>query len=351
MNDKNETKILSVIDALLQENGMGGLRRGSGLTVTPLSGDGSSRRFYRIRDGEKRLCLAVAPPDNTAPGLAEAKAARSIGLHLLGLGISVPEQYGWDEEHGVLLFEDLGDEKLHDRVVVSKSGDSWVEQVRPLYAVSVENLAEMQVHGAEGFDPEWCWDSPAYDRKLMLEKESAYFLRAFWENYLGREEPAGLQEEFEQIADLAALIPAHYFLHRDFQSRNIMLRGDAPCFIDFQGGRLGPLAYDLASLLIDPYVALPFDFQEELLDHYLDRVESLVAVDRKSFVEEYLLLALQRNLQIVGAFAHLTRECNKTFFEQFLPMALVSLNSIVECELFAEMRVLRKTVATAVQSG
>ena len=118
----------------------------------------------------------------------------------------------------------------------------------------------MQVRGAVSFDPKWCWDTPQYDRMLMLERESGYFLQAFWQDLLGMEEPPGLQEEFFELADRAARIPAGYFLHRDFQSRNIMIHGGEACIIDFQGGRLGPLAYDLASLLIDPYVALPDDF-------------------------------------------------------------------------------------------
>ncbi len=349
MNDENETKILSVIDDLLRESGITDPRSNNNLTTITLSGDGSSRKFWRIMDGDRRLCLAVAPFSDTTKDFAEARAAHFIGLHLLEKGVRVPEQYGWNEEHGVLLFEDLGDEKLHDRVQVAKGAVNWPEGVRVIYGATVEALAEMQIFGADGYDPDWCWDSPCYDATVMTERESDYFLRAFWRDCLGREEPGGLREEFEQIAKQAALIPAGYFLHRDFQSRNIMVHENKPCIIDFQGGRMGPLAYDLASLLIDPYVALPFDFQEELLDIYLDRMENLIAVNRKAFVREYLLLAMQRNLQIVGAFSYLSRQRHKVFFEQFIQPALTSLNSLAECELFAGMKVLKKTVQTAVR--
>lgn len=349
MNDENETKNLSVIQTLLQEAGIADSNKPD-LVFTVLAGDGSSRKFWRITDGAGSLCLAVAPPTRNSLDLAEAKAARSIGLHLLKQGVRVPEQYGWNEEHGVLLFEDLGDEKLHDYVTkTSKDGD-WIARVRSRYTDVVRKLAVMQVRGAEGFDPGWCWDSPRYDKKLMLERESGYFLRAFWQGYLGNEEPSGLREEFLELADRASRIPASSFLHRDFQSRNIMLYRDEPCFIDFQGGRLGPLAYDLASLLIDPYVGLPFDFQEELLGSYLDQLEALMDVDRRTFVEEYLLLALQRNLQIIGAFAFLTRQRHKVFFEHYLRPATASLNTLLSCELFSEMVVLRQTVFSAVQS-
>jgi aminoglycoside/choline kinase family phosphotransferase len=245
------------------------------------------------------------------------------------------------------LFEDLGDKKLHEYVLEHQGSDDCLDTIRPYYLQVVKGLATMQVKGVKDFDNKWCWDTPLYDIRTMLERESGYFLRAFWQDYLGEKEPSGLQEEFESLARQTALISNNYFLHRDFQSRNIMLHNDQPCFIDFQGGRLGPLGYDLASLLIDPYVALPSDFQEELVEKYLDQLEILIPVDRMRFVEEYLLLALQRNLQIIGAFAFLTRQRKKQFFEQYLQPALISLNTLLECELFSDMIVLRETGAVA----
>jgi aminoglycoside/choline kinase family phosphotransferase len=347
MNDKNETKNLSIIHGLLRNAGITDAEEHN-LEITTLAGDGSSRKFWRIMEGDKRLCLAVAPPSADAQDLAEANAARFIGLHLLQQGVRVPEQYGWNEEYGVLLFEDLGDKKLHDYVLKEQESEDWLAAVRSCYTRVVKELAVMQVRGAIGFDPDWCWDTPRYDKRLMLERESDYFLRAFWQDFSGKKEPSGLREEFVYLADRAALIPAVYFLHRDFQSRNIMLHHAEPCVIDFQGGRLGPLAYDLASLLIDPYVALPGDLKEELLGRYLDKLEELIVVDRRKFVEEYLLLALQRNLQIVGAFAFLTQQRKKVFFEQFLRPAVGSLDTLLDRELFSEMTILRQTVSSAV---
>ncbi len=349
MNNTNETKNLAIIHDLMEKAGIVRVSKNE-LTITTLSGDGSSRKFWRITANGESICLAVAPPSLTQLDLAEAHAARRIGLHLFKKGVRVPEQYGWNEEHGVLLFEDFGDTKLHDFVTNSKVTDSRTESVRSWYTNVVQNLAVMQVQGAKGFDSSWCWDTPRYDKGLMLERESHYFLRAFWIDYLGNKEPNGLQEEFVLIADKAASIPAEYFLHRDFQSRNIMLYQNEPCFIDFQGGRLGPLAYDVASLLLDPYTALPADFQMDLLDLYLEKLEELIGVDRKIFIDQYYLLALQRNLQIVGAFAFLTKKRKKVFFKQFLCPAVESLGILLAKDSFLEMQVLRKTVTSALRS-
>lgn len=349
MKEKKGSTNISRLHALLQEVGLVGSRE-QGLTISTLAGDGSSRRFWRVMVGSKEICLAVAPPCLDCKGLAEARAARSIGLHLLQQGVRVPEQYGWDEEQGILLFEDLGDEKLHDRVLHVQGGADWVEEVRSCYGDVVKGLVRMQVSGARGFDPGWCWEGPRYDRELMRTRESGYFLRAFWEGYLAQREPRGLQEEFDYVAAEASKIPSSYFLHRDFQSRNIMLSRGEVCFIDFQGGRLGPLGYDLASLLIDPYVGLPVAFQEELLGLYLECLEAHVAVDREQFVQGYGLLALQRNLQIVGAFAFLAKQRKKRFFAQFLQPAIASLDNMLAREQFADLPILRKVVAIALVS-
>jgi N-acetylmuramate 1-kinase len=351
MIDSDERNNLATIQDLLIRTGMvTGDRKvlAQGLQIEPFDGDGSSRKFWRISQEKKRLCLAVAPPSLGKRDLTEAKAARAIGLHLQQQDIRVPEQYGWDEDSGVLLFEDLGDCKLHDFVMKEKSrGGEFLGAIRPWYQQVVAGLAVMQIRGAISFDPGWCWDSPYYDRTLMLERESGYFLRAFWQELLGNKEPIGLQDEFIELADRAARIPSGYFLHRDFQSRNIMIHEEKVCFIDFQGGRQGPLAYDLASLLIDPYVALPHDFQEELQELYLDNLEKLIVVDRQGFREEYLLLALQRNLQIVGAFAFLSQQRNKPFFRQFLRPALISLEKLLRSKTVTTFSVLKKTVDSA----
>lgn len=355
MNDRDEKNRVATIHDLLRKAGI--VERGSqssarGVQIKPFRGDGSTRRFWRIFQGKKSLCLAVAPPSLGKRDLAEAKSARAIGLHLLQQDICVPEQYAWDEECGILLFQDLGDCKLHDCVLQEKQKgkEQFITTIRPWYQQVVGQLALMQIRGAVSFDPRWCWDTPCYDRSVMLDRESGYFLRAFWQGLMGNNAPSGLQEEFVELAARAAEIPSGYFLHRDFQSRNIMIHGHEVFFIDFQGGRQGPLGYDLASLLIDPYAALADEFQEELQEEYLDRVEELIAVDRQRFHEEYLLLALQRNLQIIGAFSFLSQQRKKLFFYQFLRPALLSLEKLLSRELFAPFPILRKTAASALGS-
>lgn len=313
-------------------------------TCQKICSDGSTRRFWRLLGTGKASCVIAAPSGGSPAELAESRSAWRIGKHLQSKGVPVPELYGWDEESGVLVFEDLGDVRLHD-VVIRKQGQSDdIGTMRDLYRSVVQNLASMQLAGAAGFDPAWCWDTPRYDVPLMLERESGYFLRAFCQGFLGEGSTGKVEEECQEIAEGAGKAPAEFFLHRDFQSRNIMVQRDEVRFIDFQAGRLGPLGYDLASLLIDPYTALPQAFQEEMLQYYVDIIADNHPGSEVDFKKYYKFLAVQRNLQIVGAFAFLSKVRGKMFFAGFLRPALVSLRDRLADNHFAGHRQLRGLV-------
>lgn len=295
--------------------------------ITVLAGDGSDRRFLRVGDGGRSL-FVVLPNLASEHGLAESRATWFIGNHLRSCGVVVPEMYGYDPESGVVICEDLGDRLLHQAVVAEHQSE---KQLVSLYEPIIEQLALMQIDGRRDFKTEWCWDTKFYDQQLMLARESGYFMESCCRHLLGiTKVPAGLQDEFVKLADLASALPAGFFLHRDFQSRNIMLQNGQARFIDFQGGRLGPLGYDLASLLIDPYVSLPDPVRERLLQKYIEVVADYPAADSAFAIEGYYLLALQRNLQILGAFAFLAKAKGKTFFQDFLVPAAVNLNRLLQ---------------------
>jgi aminoglycoside/choline kinase family phosphotransferase len=227
----------------------------------------------------------------------------------------------------MLLFEDLGDLRLHDFVRQNKPGPA---ERRRLYLEVIRELVGMQLRGADNFDTRWCWQTPRYDMQVMLERESGYFQQAFCRDLLGIDpESRELQEECIDIASRAAAAPATFFLHRDLQSRNLMLKGGRVRIIDFQGGRLGPLAYDLASTLIDPYVNLSTEFREQLIDAYIAELNRWLPYDADRFRQEYFYLALQRNLQVLGAFAFLGGQCGKTFFLPYIRPALASLQALL----------------------
>ena len=310
--------MLQTIRALLAERGFFSEVR----VVSRLSADGSDRCFFRLTAGDRPL-LAILPGAVQPQAMSEAMAAYHIGSHLHGRGVAVPEILGFAPDSGLLLCEDLGDVRLHDLV----QGQSVVSpEVMGYYRQAVVELARLQTVGREGFCPEWCWDTPRYDRELMLARESGYFRRALCAELLGLHDlPSGLQNEFIAIAERASREPSEFVLHRDFQSRNLMVAGGRLRIIDFQGARLGPLGYDLASLLIDPYVEMADGQRRELMAEYLAALAEQIPVDQARFIEGYYYLALQRNLQILGAFAFLSHQRGKLFFRRFIVPALRTL--------------------------
>jgi N-acetylmuramate 1-kinase len=238
--------------------------RGASLTeARPLAGDGSDRRFFRL-PGDPSLVL-LYHPQPPGPEITENDSYYLIGRHLKARGAPVPEIHVYCREEGWMLLEDVGDLSL-EAVVAGAPSDP---DILAWYRRALEILVAQQLEGKQGFNPAWCFDTPAVTRPFLLERECRYFVWAFLQGYLGLEiDEADLAPDFERL--VAGIRPEEspYFLHRDFQSRNLFVQGERLRVLDFQGGRLGPLGYDLAALLIDPYVDLKPEWQEELAGVY-----------------------------------------------------------------------------------
>jgi aminoglycoside/choline kinase family phosphotransferase len=295
--------------------------RGASLAeARPLAGDGSDRRFFRL-PGEPDLVL-LYHPQHPGREVTENDSYFKIGRHLRAQGVPVPEIHVYCREEGWMLLEDVGDLSLA-AAVAEASNDV---QVLAWYRQALEILVRQQLDGKQGFVPAWCFDTPAVTRSFLMERECRYFVWAFLQKYLGLAvDEAQLLPDFERLLAGACPEEAPFFLHRDFQSKNLFVQGKRLRVLDFQGGRLGPLGYDLAALLIDPYVNLSPTRQEELLSLYQDLLEQRRSVDRQSFREQYDHLALCRNLQILGAFGFLTRVKGKSQFARYIPRAVAGL--------------------------
>ncbi len=322
------------------------------LSYREIKSDGSTRNFCRVLCDGVPLCIAVGPADRDTRSLTESRSAALIGRHLFAQGVVVPQVFAWDESSGVILSEDAGDIRLHDQVGALHSlyadqnigREEFLRNLEQLYREVVEKLCHMQIAGRKGFDSSWCYDSGFYDRDVMLQRESGYFYEAFWKNLLQEDERPAVLEEFQDLAKMAGEGDCDFFLHRDFQSRNIMLAADGVRFIDYQAGRIGPLGYDLASLLLDPYANIPEGVQERILQYYLQILQQHHPVDEDAFLKQYSYLAVQRNLQIIGAFAFLFQMRGKVFFKGFIKPALVLLQKRLMLPEFSRYTVLKEMV-------
>ena len=246
-----------------------------------------------------------------------------IGRHLYHQGVSVPRIYFYDTFSGLVFLEDLGD--VHLQQTVQSKNDATVIG---LYKSVIEQLIKLSRKGAVQFDRDWTYQTSDYNQELILEKECRYFLEAFLNGYLKLNQRfEDFQADFIALADKALQHPTMGFMHRDMQSRNIMIKDGDIYFIDFQGGRIGPIQYDLASLLIDPYVELPPAIQTQLIDYSIEVLSALTELASEEFLACYRYCTLTRNLQILGAFSYLSKVKGKKQFERYIPAAVRSLKS------------------------
>ena len=292
------------------------------MPLVHLAGDGSDRNWYRIQNRDQSLIIADHGIGTNRPG-SEFESYISIGKHLHHNQVNAPEIFLWDRFSGLVFVEDLGDTHLQTLVLQTHA----TESITAAYQVVIDQMIHMGLKAAQGFDPAWTWQTPTYDRFTIIEKECRYFIDAFVRGYLKMDVSAeSLMDEFERLTEGVNGAALNGFMHRDFQSRNILHHNGRFYIIDFQGGRIGPIQYDLASLLIDPYVNLSEEIRQNILNYCVRQLVDMgVCVCSDTFQTGYEYCRLTRNLQILGAFGFLSRVRGKTYFEAYIPPAVHSL--------------------------
>jgi aminoglycoside/choline kinase family phosphotransferase len=310
------------------------------LRIRTLQGDGSDRKVYRLWAGPETF-IAVAHPRGRQGNPSENDSFYLIGQHLLNKGLPAPRIHTYDRRRGFFLLEDFGDRSLESVI----RSETTPEAVIPIYRQIIDLLLKIQMEAGPGFETAWCYDTPRFNGFFSWERESRYFLRSYLQDYRGLGPLTGqMEREFRAIAAQVNREKIEGLLYRDFQSRNLMVGPFGFGLIDFQAARLGPPQYDLASLLIDPYVALSPALQESLLAYYLDRLSARLSLDRSAFLENYEYIAFQRNLQILGAFSFLSLRKGKKYFEAYIPAALSGLKRRVAGPAFAPYERVRQVI-------
>jgi aminoglycoside/choline kinase family phosphotransferase len=291
------------------------------IIVHPLEKGGSDRKFYRIAvTDQQSLILAKYGRQRE-----ENRHYVDIARFLTAVGVRVPEIYFHDDEEGLIWMEDLGDRDLW-----SYRDEPWPVR-RALYEDALDQLLTLhtQAHIATPAEP------PRLQAEFNAELyrwEQNYFL----ENCLARHfglDPKEIEERCDRerlhaIAEQLAALP-RCFVHRDFQSQNIVIKDGLACFIDFQGMRPGLPQYDLASLLYDPYVALPLSERTALLDHYFAALEDMGQTPADDFSNVYDLCAMQRLMQALGAYGFLGHVKERAHFLEHIPVAMKSLRQVL----------------------
>jgi len=290
--------------------------------VTPLKGDASARKLFRLT-GASRTAIGVVNPD-----LRENRAFLEFSRHFRTCGLPVPEIYADDLDRGVYLEEDLGDTTLFQFLSANRAEGGLSSETLDLYRRVVELLPRFQIEAGRTLNYDVCYPRSSFDKQSMLwdlNYFKYYFLRLAKIPFSEQ----ALEDDFERFTEFLLTAERRFFLYRDFQSRNIMVCEGRPFFIDYQGGRRGALQYDVASLLFDAKADLPFEVRDELLESYLESAAKLEPMDRNAFLATYPGYVYIRIMQAMGAYGLRGFYERKHHFLASIPYAIRNLEYLL----------------------
>jgi aminoglycoside/choline kinase family phosphotransferase len=310
---------MDVLSALFER------RFGSRPAVEPLRGElgGSGRRIFRLTSGKIR---AIGILYNVRE---ENVAFLEFSKHFRRHGLPVPEIYAQDLDQGAYLEEDLGDTTLFEFLSANRAGKDIAAPVIEAYRKVVAVLPRFQIEAGRDLDYSVCYPRASFDHQSIawdLNYFKYYFLRLAGIPF----NEQALEDDFGRLTQFLLAAPRDYFLYRDFQSRNIMLREGLPWFLDYQGGRKGALQYDIASLLFDSKADLPPELRRELLEEYLRQLSAFLDLDRAAFMHHYYAYVYVRLMQAMGAYGFRGFYEHKLHFLQSVPYALKSVRWLLE---------------------
>lgn len=280
--------------------------------VVPLSGDASTRRYYRLHDGGRTYVLALYPEPFVPQHLTYLSVHALLGEYAL----PAPATVDVDGARGIVLQEDLGDRTLQEVLKDAREGER-----DELYREAVDEVAQLQLRAAQGAQKADCFRIAFDIEKLSWELH--YFLKHFVEGHRGcdltAEDRATLSEAFHELSHEIASWP-RVLCHRDYHSRNLMLHRERLYWIDFQDARMGPATYDLASLLRDAYVDVPEGLQDDLKERF--RQTAAPDEPREVFRRRFDLMCVQRNLKALGTFGYMATVRQNPVYLPYIPRNL-----------------------------
>src|SRR5712692_3298749 len=288
--------------------------------VEPLQGElgASGRKIVRLIGGNQTAIGILH--DVREENVAFIEFSRHFRRH----DLPVPDIYAEDLDQGAYIEEDLGDTTLFEFLSKNRLRENVGPEVVEAYRKAVAVLPRFQVEAGADLDYSVCYPRDSFDRQSIawdLNYFKYYFLRLAGIPF----NEQALENDFERLTNFLLAVDRDYFLYRDFQSRNIMLRDGRPFFLDYQGGRKGALQYDIASLLYDAKADLRPELRQELLDHYLDRLDGFIELRRDEFMRYYYAYVYVRIMQAMGAYGFRGFFERKTHFLQSVPYALKNL--------------------------
>ncbi len=289
--------------------------------IIELPSSGSNRRYFRL-SGPKTL-VGVSGTSSE-----ENNAFICMASHFRAKGLPVPEVYVYSDDKAFYLQEDLGNTLLFDAIEKGRKSCVFDETERQLLRKTMTLLPSFQFVGAEDFDFSECYPQPEFNERSILW-DLNYFKYCFLK-VTGMEFQENLLEnDFHKMCDVLLRDKTNTFMYRDFQSRNVMVKDNEPWFIDFQGGRKGPIYYDVASFLWQAKAQYPEGLRNELIADYMNALSKYTTVDKEYFHSQLRHFVLFRTLQVLGAYGFRGYFEKKPHFMQSVPYAIKNLKELL----------------------
>ena len=297
---------------------------GTALTeITELPASGSNRRYFRLKGGNISLIGAIGT------NLQENHSFIYLARHFREKGLRVPAVLAVSEDGQAYIQEDLGDQVLFGMVAQGRESGLYSSVETDLLRRTIEQLPRLQFVGAQGLDWKNCYPQEAFDAR-MIDFDLNYFKYCFLKATGLEFNEIELQEDFEKLKEDLLKEDDNTFLYRDFQARNVMIKDGEPWFIDFQGGRRGPIYYDVASFIWQARSRFPEDLKQDLIRTYLRALQQFKQVNEDEFRSRLRLFVLFRTLQVLGAYGFRGYFEKKPHFLASVPYALSNLRKLLE---------------------
>jgi aminoglycoside/choline kinase family phosphotransferase len=293
-----------------------GYRELFGISATEISAlpkSGSDRHYYRLYNGNSTMIGTYNANHE------ENEAFIGFTRHFQNIDLPVPEIYGYLPERFVYYQKDLGDINLYSWLHQRDDITDFKCETKTLYRKIFDNLIRFQVKGIADLDLDLCYPHRSFDRQSMMW-DMNYFKYMLLKLLAVPFNERHLEKDFNLFADFLLETGQDYFLYRDFQTANVMIVGEEPWFIDYQGGRKGAPQYDVASMLYDAKIPMSDEDREELLGYYIENFCALTGEDRQKFRAYYTGFGMIRIMQALGAFGFRgLYEKKPTFTESIIP--------------------------------
>ncbi|MCF8241529.1 MAG: phosphotransferase [Melioribacteraceae bacterium] len=288
-------------------------------SIEMLPRSGSDRIYYRMRS-RNNLAIGAFNPD-----VRENNAFIKLTEHFLNYKLNVPQIYEAEEDY--YLLEDLGDTTLYSLIEKYSPGE-FTDSLKNYYHTVIADLPKFQIETSADLDFDLCYPRSAFDEQSIswdLNYFKYYFLKLTGIKF----DEQHLENDFNNLKHFLISARSDFFIYRDFQSRNIMIKDDHLYYIDYQGGRKGPLQYDIASLLFDAKANIPQSFREELLELYVQNINKLISYPDYDFKKYFYAFVLIRIMQAMGAYGFRGFYEKKSHFLKSIPHAIENLKLVL----------------------